>query len=81
MPPLWESITYGRLRQREPKWIEEANYRSPKLGLERRFNYELGNAEAISFPDCAFDIGDKTSSMFPSYASREQQVSKQQCLD
>jgi SAM-dependent methyltransferase len=166
---------------REPKWIQEANCRSQKLGLEKRFRFELGTAEAIPFPDCAFDlvtcqtllihvfdpvavlkemlrvlkpggllavaepnnltnrlmfnnliagesidqicqdvefhltcergkiklregnnslgdlipgyfaeigvqniqvyIGDKASPMFPSYASREQQVNKQQCLD
>ncbi|MFM2304112.1 MAG: hypothetical protein RLZZ135_1522 [Cyanobacteriota bacterium] len=41
---------------REPKWIEAANCRSQKSGLEKRFSYELGNAEAIPFPDCAFDL-------------------------
>ncbi len=49
---------------REPKWIEDANCRfsrgealpTQKSGLEQRFSYELGTAEAIPFPDCAFDL-------------------------
>jgi SAM-dependent methyltransferase len=41
---------------REPKWIEDADCRSQKSELDKRFSYELGTAEAIPFPDNAFDL-------------------------
>lgn len=42
----------------EPKWVEEAERRVQDLGLEKRFSYEQGNADAIPSSDCQFDLGD-----------------------
>lgn len=40
----------------EPKWVEEAERRAQDLGIEKRFSYAQGNANAIPFPDCQFDL-------------------------
>ncbi len=40
----------------EPQWVEEAGRRTQYLELEERFSYAQGNADAIPFPDCQFDL-------------------------
>ncbi|KAI9129251.1 class I SAM-dependent methyltransferase [Acaryochloris sp. CCMEE 5410] len=40
----------------EPKWVEEAERRAQDLGLDKRFSYEQGNADALPSPDCQFDL-------------------------
>jgi SAM-dependent methyltransferase len=41
---------------REPQWVEEAAARAASVGLGERFSYRLGSAEALPFPDAAFDL-------------------------
>jgi SAM-dependent methyltransferase len=40
----------------EPRWVEEATRRAAELGLEERFSYLEGTAEALPFDDSSFDL-------------------------
>lgn len=42
--------------EREPRWVELATRRSRALGLEARFTYVEGLAEALPAPDETFDL-------------------------
>jgi SAM-dependent methyltransferase len=41
---------------REPRWVDEAAKRASAAGLNDRFTYRAGTAEALPFPDHSFDV-------------------------
>jgi len=41
---------------REPQWIIKAEERANKAGLSKQCTYQLGDANALPFPDASFDL-------------------------